>query len=188
MSYDYDIGVHDVGDKQVEVMHDELIENPRHEYDHVGKMVCWHRRYNLGDEQPKEDPREYYEREIKPHEEGGVVLPLYLYDHSGITMRTEDFGDPWDSGQVGWVYCTAQQVEEEWNGDEELAEVYLKGEVEEYDQYLRGDVYCVIIFKVIECNLGHLHRDIEDTICGLYGLEQVAQHINSYCDIEEEVA
>lgn len=34
-------------------------------------------------------------------------LPLWLYDHSGITMscgaRTGQFADRWDSGQVGWV-------------------------------------------------------------------------------------
>ena len=30
--------------------------------------------------------------------EGMVILPLYLYDHSGITMNTTGFSCPWDSG------------------------------------------------------------------------------------------
>ena len=31
---------------------DEDAANPRTEFDNVGTMVCWHRGYNLGDEQP----------------------------------------------------------------------------------------------------------------------------------------
>ena len=38
--------------------------------------------------------------------EAYVILPLYLYDHSGITMRTNPFSCPWDSGQVGFIYCS----------------------------------------------------------------------------------
>lgn len=34
-----------------------------------------------------------------------VILPLYLYDHSGITISTEPFSCPWDSWQVGWIYA-----------------------------------------------------------------------------------
>lgn len=34
-------------------------------------------------------------------------MPLWLYDHSGITMscgsRSGQYADPWDSGQVGWI-------------------------------------------------------------------------------------
>ena len=33
-------------------------ENPREEWDNVGTMRCWHRRYNLGDR--PEDGRERY--------------------------------------------------------------------------------------------------------------------------------
>ncbi len=35
-----------------------------------------------------------------------VILPLYLYDHSGITMNTSGFHCNWDSGQVGWIYAS----------------------------------------------------------------------------------
>ena len=38
--------------------------------------------------------------------DGFVFLPLYLFDHSGITMNTSGFSCPWDSGQVGWIFCT----------------------------------------------------------------------------------
>jgi len=185
---DYDVGIHDINGKQVEVEQDLDVTDPRADYDHVGTMVCWHGRYQLGDEQPKEEWFDYYKREIEPHEVGGVVLPLYLYDHSGITMSTSAYSCPWDSGQVGWIYCTRKQVEEECNGDLELAKKNLEYEVLEYDQYLRGDVYTVTVYTVHECSLGHLHREIEDSLSGLYGLEVVQDYIEDYFNEEEEVA
>jgi len=68
------------------------------------------------------------------------ILPLYLYDHSGITMRTSPFSCQWDSGQVGFIYCTKERCDE-LGADFSKAEDCLRAEVEEYDQYLTGDVY-----------------------------------------------
>ncbi|HOO12216.1 MAG TPA: hypothetical protein PK684_04600 [Bacillota bacterium] len=42
-----------------------------------------------------------------------IILPLYLYDHGGITMRTNPFSCPWDSGQVGWIYASKQKFIDE---------------------------------------------------------------------------
>lgn len=42
-----------------------------------------------------------------------VILPLFLYDHSGITMSTSVFSCPWDSGQVGWIYASKQKFIDE---------------------------------------------------------------------------
>lgn len=81
-------------------------------------------------------------------EKKAIVLPLYLYDHSGITMRTSPFSCPWDSGQVGFIYATFDQIKTETaggRGSRKLAEKILKGEVETYDQYLTGDVYGYVL-------------------------------------------
>lgn len=44
-------------------------------------------------------------------------LPLWLYDHSGITMscgaRTGQFADRWDSGCVGWIVLLKKTVMDE---------------------------------------------------------------------------
>lgn len=45
--------------KRVQILTDPDPQNPRTEWDHFGTMICWHRRYNLGDEQPKEGPTEW---------------------------------------------------------------------------------------------------------------------------------
>ena len=81
-----------------------------------------------------------------------VMLPLYLYDHSGITMSTGSFGCPWDSGQVGFIYMTREKAEENWPSLKDdpdalrlKAEERLEAEVEVYDQYLTGEVYGYVI-------------------------------------------
>ena len=178
------------------VVDDDMPLNPRTDYDNLGKMVCWHSRYNLGDEHDYDEPRDFLQKKLfemyssypssqygKPiydfiksgkaetakleydrsaHEWvlyekwfGGnewsksssypaslkgkevpdwflddclsalehkellqlleqsgkfVILSLYLYDHSGITMNTTGFSCPWDSGQVGWIYADADCI------------------------------------------------------------------------------
>ncbi len=82
-----------------------------------------------------------------------VLMPLYLYDHSGITMNTTGFSCPWDSGQVGWIYADKDKILLEFGGDtltpelREKAEALLTGEVKYYDHYLRGDCYGFQLYK-----------------------------------------
>lgn len=44
---------------KIDILFDPDPVNPRKEFDHVATMVCWHRRDNLGDEQPGCEPEEY---------------------------------------------------------------------------------------------------------------------------------
>ncbi len=203
----------------IRLEYDRGAESPR-DWCNVGTMVCWHRRYNLGDEQPKCGPSDWFRKNITPaiwdaekdrreqeiraryakvaesgfttpeqHEEheddlnnelddvertmenddalcqelfdkDHVRLPLYLYDHSGITMSTGRFSCPWDSGRVGFIYCSLDKAQKEWgsfkNGTgwdatsdnpdyqgktlREWVAYCLEGEVETYDAFLTGDV------------------------------------------------
>jgi len=123
-------------------------EDPRQD-DNLGKMLCFHRRYSLGD---KHDYKSYdYNswEEMKSHiikdNDVLVILPLYLYDHSGITMNTTGFGCPWDSGQVGWIFATKKDVRQ-WYNLKKITKPYidkvreiLLGEVKMYDRYLTGE-------------------------------------------------
>ena len=132
-------------------------QNPRTEWDNLGTMVCFHKRYDLGDEHDyKED--DYYgwdelEEAITKEEDPAVILPIYMLDHSGITVSTQPFSCPWDSGQVGFIFISKEKVLKEYSlgGDTipdetlETVEKCLRGEVETYDQYLTGDVWGYII-------------------------------------------
>jgi len=124
-------------------------ESPR-EWDNLGKMICWHRNYDLGDKHSFANPSEFMAW-WKEEGKGGILLPLALLDHSGLSMWVGSEASPfdpggWDSGQVGWIYCTKEMIVKEYGKNKrKLAEKVLRGEVETYDQYLKGDVYGYII-------------------------------------------
>ena len=64
-------------------------------------------------------------------EDNYLVLPLSLYDHSGITMSVGYAGPcQFDSGQVGWIICDNDTIEKEFGGDCEKAEKCLRSEVD----------------------------------------------------------
>lgn len=81
--------------------------------------------------------REMVERAL----DGCIILPLYLYDHSGLVMSTGAFSCPWDSGQVGYIYCLPETIRREFNGDKELARKCLESEVDIYSTWLSGECY-----------------------------------------------
>lgn len=117
--------------------------DPRHNGDEgrIGTMVCFHRRYNLGDKHDFKEPDEFNEWYEQNKKDIVCCLPLYLLDHSGLAMSVTSFHDPWDSGQVGYIYTTKKDLERV--GLDENDKDYIKGElineVKEYDSWLRGD-------------------------------------------------
>lgn len=82
-------------------------------------------------------------------EKAVAVLPIYLYDHSGITMHAgEGMMDLWDTSHVGWIIAEPEAVAANgWDPanpeDMALIKQVLRGEVEEYDNYLTGEIWCV---------------------------------------------
>jgi len=129
----------------IEVHQDYDALNPMTEYHHLGRMICWHKRYQLGHDHDFSNEDDFFDQ-LK--EEGPLIkLPLYLHDHSSITIKTTSFSYPWDSGKVGWIYCTKQQARN-CLGVKRLNEKHLGtikeiliAEVNLYDQYLKGEVY-----------------------------------------------
>lgn len=173
-----------VGEYLIEIIKDESPESPR-AWDNFGKMICFHRRYDLGDDHNFNlDDYDDFVQYLKDEHDAAVILPLYLYDHSGITMSTGPFGCRFDSGQVGWIYCTnkdLKELEQTHSGQplEERAKVLLEGEVETYDQYLRGEIYGFHISKLSTCDHGHEHKDLIDSCWGFYGVEDCMDEAKS---------
>jgi len=142
-------------------------------------MVCDHRRYKLGDANHDinfnecsswEDVREQIEETYSPF----AIKPLYLYDHSGITISTTPFSCRWDSGQVGWIFITKELLDKreiaEENRTEENYSKWLDGECNEYDQFLTGDVYGFRVIKYSKCeSCGYTHETEEDSCWGYFG-------------------
>jgi hypothetical protein len=182
------------------ITRDDYPDSPR-EWDNLGTMVCFHRRYGLGDEhdyrtphafllqflsdQEQEDwyywaqegvlPQDIYEKALDVFEKDHIVLDLYLYDHSILSISTHSFigraqHAEWDSGWIGWIYVPLEQVREEFRWKRitqkrrEIIEEVLRGEVEIYDMYLRGDVW--------EYTIEDESGEIMGRCCGFYGREE----------------
>lgn len=83
------------------------------------------------------------------------ILPVYLFDHSGLHISTQDLtkgpDGRWDAGQVGWVYADRKAILAGYGkcGPEEMkrAEKALASEVELYDKYLSGECYGFQLYK-----------------------------------------
>lgn len=185
------------GDYILEIFQDEPYDSPR-TWDNLGTMVCFHRRYNLGDKHDynKDDYSSWAELKETLIESynAKVILPLYLYDHSGITMNTTGFSCGWDSGQVGWIFASEDCIKKEYNVDvitDDILEKVtnmLKGEVETYDQYLTGDIYGFRISKIDKCDHGHEHKDEIDSCWGFYGTDSVEEEGKRVLDYYVEKA
>lgn len=170
-----------IGKYLIEIEQDTTPESPR-SWDNLGKMVCFHRRYSLGDKHDyNSDDYSGWDEQLKvisKNEDVCVILPLYLYDHSGITMKTTSFGCPWDSGQVGWIFISKDKVRKEYSVKriskklKERITGYLINEVKTYDQYLTGEVYGYKIHEIKTCELGHEHREELDSCWGFYGEDE----------------
>lgn len=162
------------------VIRDEYPESPR-EWDNLGTMYCEHSRYALGDKDA-EDPR-VEGMSYKEWTKNIIHLPLYLYDHSGITMNTTGFSCPWDSGCVGIIYITKKRIEDDFGwkvitkARKEKILQYLKNEVEVYDQYLTGDVWG---FQVVEYDEEDGYEQEVDSCWGFYGSDVTSNGIADY--------
>jgi len=163
-----------IGDYLIKVFQDDSPESPR-SWDNLGTMACFHPRYDLGDDNPycsnNYDGWDEMEEDIIKKENVHTILPLYLYDHSGITISTSPFGCQWDSMKIGFIYVSKDKVEKECGEGCNVEEV-LKGEVETYDQFIRGDVYGFRISKITTCDHGHEHEEELDSCWGFYGDEE----------------
>ena len=171
------------------VVQDTDPESPR-TWDNLGTMICFHKRYDLGDKTDYRtedyDSWEELKEGIIKNEGEVVILPLYLYDHSGITISTSSFDCRWDSGQVGFIFVSKYKIKKE-GIDETKVEEYLKGEVETYDQYLTGDVWGYKVYEIETCDKGHEHKHEVESNWGMYGhdeCEKEGQSVIQYWEKE----
>ena len=169
----------------IEVIPDDNPMDPR-EWDNVGTMVCFHKRYQLGDKTDfkSEDYESWEEVRTAIEENNGIhIYPLFLYDHSGISIRIGSWDGraphaEWDSGQIGFIYTTKSALEAYGITDEAAAIEGLQHEVEEYDRYLRGDVYGYLIKKACpSCE----HLGVEDSSWGFSSTEEAIKHAKENC-------
>lgn len=122
------------GEKRILVEDDVHYGSPHSDEDSRVKFAFAHKRYSLPNDSGMDlrsmDGWKEVEESLREACEAKTILPVYMLDHSGVTIGTAPFGDRWDSGQIGFVYS-----------DQPNDEDALLHEVSLYDAYLRGDVY-----------------------------------------------
>ena len=196
---------------------DEFPEDPR-SWDNLETMLCCHREYHLGDcnsnketeEQLAEICRKYGKSdeeidEMTFAEEVQFILdqddvcglPLWLYDHSGISISTERICQ-WDSSLVGLIFVekdffiehTCITNEENWKKE---AKGMLEDKIEVYNYFLQGNVYAWTLYEpvvVIKQSMDgkELSRKIDeegkivDSMSGFY--DPTLEDVEEYFDFE----
>ena len=137
---------------------------------------------------PKTEERAIDEAMQKVISEKYLMLPLYLYDHSGLAMSTESFSGraphaEWDSGQVGWIYVSKEDALREFDADKmtgairQKADALMRSEVAAYDSYLRGECYGFELYK---------NGELSDSCWGFKGnfsdvLKDMAEYLPDEC-------
>lgn len=152
----------------LEIMYDECADSPR-SWDNLGTIVAWHSRYSLSEEDYsdyraflEENTYQYFEtdeglenasdeRLMDLFKKDHIILPVYMYEHSGVVLNTHGFSCPWDSGQVGFIYVSKEKVRSEYGVKRitkkllEKVEGVLASEIEVYSDYVDGNVYGYVL-------------------------------------------
>lgn len=154
----------------LQLFQDTWAESPR-SWSNLGTMAIFHKRYNFGDEvnflfeefAGWKEMEEYIKTKLK----AAVCIPVYIQDDSGITINTQGFACPWDTGQVGFIYVTESKLKETHSElTEEIIQTATQNllqEVNTMDIYLRGQVYGFHLLKdgvIINSGTGFYGEDI----------------------------
>ena len=167
----------------------EIQQNPREEFESMGTFVLAHKRYNVANEtEIKTDQFNSWddvEKEIIKQNGPCVILPVYMYDHSGValsTARTGCFADQWDSGVLGLIFVSNKTIRETYGVKRVSPKVLTKtldalvNEVEVYGAYLNGDVF---EFEILDA-VGNV---IEDSCMGsFYGWDHTKSGLIAYAE------
>lgn len=163
-------------------------ESPRDGYA-FGALLAEHPHYTLGDQDGPaqeladfiKDMREWHSglalidavlKHLQRHFGSTVVLPLYLYDHSGISMAPGSNllggggiqAGGWDTSVVGFAFDTTKDRE---GGGVPDVEAALRAEVKQYSAHLEGQYFGLIEEELMSVHTtvshnGEVVRDDED--------------------------
>ena len=143
--------------KRLRSYQDEDPLNPRDTewQDNCDLFILFHKRYNLGDKHDykHQDYNSWDEMEkqiIKDHNPVDIRR-IYMYDHSGLTIKDSPFDCPWDSGMIGFALISRTSALKEMNAKKVTkkvkgwAKTCLDSSINSYDNYLRGNCYGYVV-------------------------------------------
>ena len=152
---------------ELKIEYDEYTDSPRN-WDNLG-TICVSRACRYVDNEATalsdSDVLEWCnaEKDKKALENRGyIVLPLSVYDHSGVSIYIGGKCDPWDSSQIGWYIVSREDVRKEYGVKRishkllEKVKNILDNEVRTFNHYINGEVYTFTL----------KHNDEEVDSCG----------------------
>lgn len=180
--------------KRIRIEIDTDPVNPLENRDMLCTMACFHRRYRLGHTDHGIHSEDFTDwdamRGYIVNRLGAVaILPLYMYDHSGLVIATTPFSCRWDSGQLGFAYVTRKTAYSAYAVKRITAPLraritkVIEAEVALYAAYVTGDVYGYVT-ETRESE--HDEWEQEDAYWGYYGNDHDASGLNA--DIARYVA
>lgn len=111
----------------------------------------------------KFDPALYLRKE----HDAWLVANIFAYEHGLVQYRAGHSGNPfsceWDSGMIGFAIITEKQLNDEFNGNEEMARKCLDSELEAYSDWANGHVYAYWIKDS--------DGEVIDSLHGMYGFD-----------------
>tara|TARA_S200002703_G_scaffold159715_1_gene174273 strand:- start:1833 stop:2399 length:567 start_codon:yes stop_codon:yes gene_type:complete len=149
--------------------------SPRDAYwsDNFGTLIAFHSRMNLSDDDTwnKEELLDHINRDDV------FALPVYIYEHSGVALSTSEFMCKWDSGQVGYIFVSHEDIIKEYGElDLKKTEKLLDTEIETYSKYLNGECYGYQIYDKADKDCC---PDSIDDCWGYIGLEHIEEEVKS---------
>ncbi|MCG9575476.1 hypothetical protein L1D14_04415 [Vibrio tubiashii] len=172
-------GTVEIGNYSIQVEASQFFQdsNPRQD-ENLSMMAFSHRRYTLGDtgvtetlESVLDDVLQRYDVDASEYDGCGysldervqnkmrllpaehinhvLIMPVYMYDHSGITISLSPFSCSFDSSIIGWVFTTPEHLngfghtfkDFSCQSDREKVAQWIESDIKTYDAYLKGDVY-----------------------------------------------
>jgi hypothetical protein len=126
----------------------------------LGKIIGFSKNYSIGEK------HNYKTRDFESWEDMKNVLikdfdalhvfPLYMYDHSNISLSISPFGCRFDSGQMGFVVITKDDFNNFYNCldvSKNKIEEDLKLHLDRYSDVLNGDVYSYWVDEIWDAQL-----------------------------------
>lgn len=179
---------------KIKIDYDEWLPSPR-KWDNIGTLCILDHNESDYTDDPGVLFQEYLERHVENYkeeewqgdaievffEDRHVVIPVYRYEHSDVVYNTTGFSCKWDSGLVGWIYCTKEKAHEEYADDppevaEKKAAEYMKGEIETFSKWANGECYDYTIEKVLKCSCcGSLVYYDVSSVCGYFSVEEAKE-------------
>ena len=167
---------------KAEIVHDDSAESPRTFAEPLWNLVSNYRRISLDEgELTLEELMENRKRLERDY----LIVPVYMYIHSGIALSLAPFSCPWDSGLGFVAYVSKADLRKEYNvkrltpAVKQRAMDCLGSEVEEYGAYLNGNTFGVVVTDM------ESGEETDDTCWGFYGSESATDYANQVLCVDK---